>query len=167
MHNMNAAHNMKHYKAPWGISLIVISSLVTVVCIAVAIHLLASGRAWGALGPLAIICGGLLFTIRGYTITADAILVHRLFWSTRLPLSGLRSAEVAPDIMRSGIRLCGNGGLFSFAGWFRNKALGVYRSFVTDLHRTVVLRFADRRVVVSPSAPNDFVDNIRTHSQGV
>jgi hypothetical protein len=156
---------MKTYKAPWSISLIVVSSIVTAVCLGVAIHLFSSGRACEALVPLAIIFGGLIFTIHGYTITPDAILVHRLFWVTRLPLSGLQSAEVAPDIMRSGIRLCGNGGLFSFAGWFRNKALGVYRSFVTDPHRTVVLRFAKRPVVVSPSSPEDFVHDIHTYRQ--
>jgi hypothetical protein len=156
---------MKSYKAPWSISLIVISSLVSIVCIGAAIHLAMSGRAWEALVPLAIIFTGLLFTIRGYTVTADAILIHRSFWSTRLPLSGLQSAAVAPDIMRSGIRLCGNGGLFSFAGWFRNKASGVYRSFVTDPHRTVVLRFPKRPVVISPSAPDEFVHDIRIHSR--
>ena len=153
---------MKHYKAPWSTLLIVISSAVTAICLAIAVQLFVSGSSWAALGPLAIVFGGLLFTVRGYTVTSEAILVRRLFWSTRLPLSGLESAEVAPDIMRGGLRLFGNGGLFSFTGLFRNRTLGSYRAFVTDQHRTVVLHFPKRTVVVSPSTPEDFVHDIGT-----
>jgi Bacterial PH domain len=112
---------------------------------------------WLALLPLAIVCGGALFTIRGYAVTADALLVRRLWWATRLPLAGLCSAAFEPDAMRRSLRLCGNGGLFSFSGLFRNKTLGNYRAFVTDPRRVVVLRFATRTVVVSPSEPEEFV----------
>ena len=155
---------MTNYAAPWSISLVVISSLSTVLCAGIAIGIIWSGYksghkflSWVALLPLAIICGGALFTIRGYTVTPDAILVHRLFWTTLLPLAGLHSAQCEPDAMRRSIRTFGNGGLFSITGCFRNKALGAYRASVTDLHRTVVLHFPARTVVVSPSAPEEFV----------
>jgi hypothetical protein len=62
--------------------------------------------------------------------------------------------------MRWSIRMCGNGGLYSYSGFFRNKALGTYRAFVTDPHQTVVLHFPNRTVVVSPSAQEEFVDDI-------
>ncbi len=77
---------MKNYAAPWSKSLNVISSLVTAICIGVATSLVWTGRPWAALLPVVIICSGILFTIRGYTVTPDAILVHRLLWTTRLPL---------------------------------------------------------------------------------
>lgn len=115
---------------------------------------------WIALLPLAIIAGGALFTIRGYTVTPDAVWVHRLFWKTRLSLTGLQSARFEPDAMSGSIRIFGNGGLFSFSGFFRNKTLGTYRAIVTDPHLTVVLRFSSRTMVVSPSTPEDFVHEI-------
>jgi hypothetical protein len=115
---------------------------------------------WVALLPLAIICGGALFTIRGYTVTPDAILVHRLFWTTRLPLAGLQSAQFEPDAMRRSLRMFGNGGLFSFTGFFRNKALGTYRAFVTDPRKIVVLHFPRRTVVISPGSPKEFVHDV-------
>ena len=62
--------------------------------------------------------------------------------------------------MRRSLRTFGNGGGFSFSGFYYNKRLGSYRAFVTDLHRTVVLRYAKRRVVVSPAAPEDFVRDL-------
>lgn len=139
------------------------SAFVSLLCVGGAIAMLLSGRAirlWIALIPLVIVFGGALFTIRGYTVTADAILIHRLFWMTRLPLAGLQSAQFDPNAMRCSIRLLGNGGLFSFAGFFRNKPLGIYRAFVTDPRQAVVLRFPARTVVVSPSDPERFVHQI-------
>ncbi|HMG06367.1 MAG TPA: PH domain-containing protein [Chthoniobacterales bacterium] len=158
---------MKKYTAPWSTSLIIVSSVATLICLGAAISAAWTSRPWMALLPMAIVCGGILFTIRGYTVTPDAILVHRLFWTTRLPLSGLHSAQVEPEAMRRSIRTFGNGGLFSFTGWFRNTTLGAYRAFVTDPHRAVVLQFARRTVVVSPSAPEDFVRDIRISTHAV
>ena len=115
---------------------------------------------WIALPPLAIIFGGALFTIRGYTVTPEAILVHRLFWTTRLPLADLQSAQFKPDVMRWSIRTFGNGGFYSFSGYYRSRVLGSYRAFVTDLHRTTILRFPTRTIVLSPDFPEDFVHEL-------
>lgn len=160
---------MKHYKAPWGASLIVMSVLATLLCIGVSfgIPLIPVPRHGGeligmelhwlprALFALVPICA--LFTVRGYTIAPDAILVHRLLWSTRLPLEGLQSASFEPNVMCKSIRTCGNGGFFSFTGFYWNKTLRSYRAFVTDPRRTVVLRYPRRTVVVSPDKPEEFV----------
>jgi hypothetical protein len=154
---------MKTFKAPWSTSLIVISSLATVLCSGIAIGMFWKPGGippWLAVLPLALICGASLFTIRGYTVTSDAILVHRLFWTTRLPIADLQSAQFEPSAMESSIRTFGNGGVFSFTGFFRNKRLGGYQAFVTHPHRTVVLHFSNRTVVVSPAAPEEFVQDI-------
>ena len=151
---------MKKYTAPWGSSLICISAFATLVCVAVALYVVLRGGLWMALFPLAIVFGGLLFTIRGYTVSSDMLLVHRLWWSTRLPLCDLHSAQVEPRAMRWSIRTFGNGGLFSFSGWYYNTLLGGYRAFVTDPNRAVVLELGQRSVVVSPSLPEDFVRDL-------
>ena len=101
-----------------------------------------------------------LFIIRSYTIEPNTLAIQRLLWTTRLPLSGLQSAEVVPDVMRGSLRLFGNGGMLSITGLYRNRALGNYRAFVTDLNRTVVLRFPKRTIVVSPENPDRFVAEI-------
>jgi hypothetical protein len=158
---------MKNYRAPWSTSLIIVSSFATLICIGVAISLVWSGRPWLGLLPIAILCGALLFTIRGYSVTPDAIMVHRLLWTTRVALAGLDSAQVEPEAMRRSMRAFGNGGLFSFSGSFRNTALGAYRAFVTDPHRTVVLHFPTCTIVVSPSAPEEFVHEVELASHAV
>jgi hypothetical protein len=156
---------MKHYEAPWSTSLIVMSVLTTVICLGAsagawlglaAKHPLGE-LGWVALLPLVLLFGAVLFTIRAYGLSSDRILVHRLLWSTVLPRAGLESAQVELDAMRGSLRTFGNGGAFSFTGFYYNKRLGSYRAYVTAPHRTVVLRYAKRRVVLSPGTPEDFV----------
>jgi hypothetical protein len=118
-------------------------------------------RAAAAL-PLVVVVGAALFMVRGYVVTADEILVQRPLWSTRFERSRLQSATIDPDALRSSIRLFGNGGLFSFTGVFRSPKLGRYRAYVTDPARCVILRFADRVVVISPADPAAFVRDVST-----
>jgi hypothetical protein len=150
---------MKHYKARWGLPLIVVSSLLTVLCVGLAYEFCMQTHIVFGLLVLALPLSCALFTIRGYTVTPDAILIHRLFWATRLPLVGLQSACFQPRVMRWSIR-CGNGGFYSITGFYWSKFLGLYRAFVTDLRQTVVLRYTRRTVVVSPSSPEEFVHEL-------
>jgi hypothetical protein len=154
--------NSKIYNAPWGNCLRWMSALSCVIFVAILILMFYAGENhhWSRwlvlLLPLAVVPG----TIRSYTIEPGAVVIQRLLWNTRLPLAGLISAAAQPDAMRRSLRLCGNGGMFSFTGWYRNPALGNYRAFVTDLNSTVVLKFATRTVVVSPERPEEFVREI-------
>jgi len=156
---------MKTYMAPWSITLIVLSALATLLCLVITLGIpwLPALRHHGEVEiiarwlPLALMIGCGLFTVRGYAITPDAILVHRLLWATRLPRAGLQSAEFVPNAMCKSIRTCGNGGFFSFTGFYWSKTLKSYRSYVTDPRRTVILRYENRTVVVSPGTPEDFV----------
>ncbi|MCX6873182.1 MAG: PH domain-containing protein [Verrucomicrobia bacterium] len=161
---MNA---LRTYQAPWGVTLITTSSVLLVLAVVnvVASSWLIGKAPWGVAGlvqwtlpVLVLVC--LPFVIRGYVITEDAILVKRLCWTTRLARADLKSAEVVPNALRKSLRTCGNGGAFSFSGWYWSKSLGHYRAFVTDLKRTVVLRFKNRAVVLSPARPEDFVRDL-------
>ena len=160
---------MKTYPAPWSKLLMGTTAMGTLVCVgaAVAVALNAKNEPGkeaiitaAAVLPVLVVVISALFTIRGYTITADEILVQRLLWSTRFERARLQSASVDPEALRGSIRLFGNGGLFSFSGWFRSPKLGRYRAFVTDPARTVILRFADRVVVMSPSDPDAFARDV-------
>lgn len=156
---------MKPYPAPWGRPLVVISVLATVLCLGLTFFEwsrvtgppLGMPAFWLGCLPLALVIGCALFTIRGYALTPDTLLIRRLLWSTSVPLAELKSAEYLPGAMRGSIRTFGNGGFFSVTGLFWSRPLGSYRAFVTDLQRTVVLRFPGRTLVLSPESPEDFV----------
>lgn len=153
----------RQFAAPWSTSLKVISIVTSIFTVALAVvgFVLAQRPGppvwlflWVPL-LLGIVCA--LFTVRGYEVRGRELFVTRLWWSTRVDLAGLREVRAEPDAMRRSLRLCGNGGWFSFTGWFRNRPLGVYRAFVTDLKRTVVLLLPKRALVVSPDDPERFV----------
>lgn len=112
--------------------------------------------ALGVLPPLMLVVGA-LGVVRGYTLEPGMLRVRRLFWETRLPLTGLRSCRWEPEAVRRALRLLGNGGLYAYWGLFWNRRLGLFRLYATDLDRAVVLRFDRRVVVVSPDRPEALV----------
>jgi hypothetical protein len=153
--------NLSTYKAPWGKTLCWMSAFSVVVVLAVSVPIFLKIKREPAGWLVALLLPvATLFIVRSYAIEPNVLAIRRLLWTTRLPLAGLQSAEVSPNVMRGSLRLFGNGGMFSFTGLFRNRALGNYRAFVTDLTRTVVLRFPKRTVVVSPENPERFVADI-------
>ena len=169
-----APESSLQFAAPWGTMLHVISWTTTAVFLAVSLWIWfllprpAWQRGWIACLPLLILltCG--LFTVRGYRISRGHLLIRRLAWNTRIGLADLRAVNVFPGIMQSSIRLCGNGGLYGFTGWFRNPQLGVYKPYVTDLNRVVVLQFENRGpIVISPDEPVRFVNALRSHAPPV
>ena len=157
------SNEVAEFAAPWGLALKLISvgSAALVTAVAAIVFQLESVppqvRAVAGLCPLLLLVPCCLFTIRGYTVHPDAVLVRRLLWSTSIPLTGFESAVVDPDAMRRALRVFGNGGLFSFSGVFWKRGVGNFRAYVTDLNRCVVLRMDGRTVVLSPDDPERFV----------
>jgi Bacterial PH domain len=156
---------MNYFHAPWSKSLIVASTFATLVCLGVSYALwtlpltggsVESLRFWLVLLPLAVILVCALFTVRGYSISNRELAIHRLFWTTRVSLNGLEGAYFDPAATQRSIRTFGNGGFFSFTGYFRNKQLGSYRAFMTDRRRAVVLRFSTSVIVISPDRTRRF-----------
>lgn len=107
--------------------------------------------------PLGFMTLGPLFMVRGYTLERDRLRIQRLGWSSSIDLADLREFRADPDAMKGGWRICGNGGLFCFSGYFRSRTLGNFRPFVTDPKRSVVLRTARKTCIVSPEDPERFV----------
>ena len=167
------------FDAPWGAALLTTSLLVALLLVANSALLYfapklnrilypereargeAVCRLLAVCIPVVALLAAALFMVRGYTVTGDAILVHRLGWSSAVPLDGLESATVSPGAIREASRTRGNGGFLSYTGSFRSRTLGAMQAFVTDHERTVVLRFSgradgDRVVVMSPDDPDAF-----------
>jgi Bacterial PH domain len=160
-----------HFKAPWSTTLKLMTLLCCVICggIALAGILYFTGNPgsakWSMIGiPLLILIGSAPFMVRGYTLEDRRLIIHRLGWTTHFDLSSLNSATPDPQAMARSIRLFGNGGLFSFCGLFHNRHLGNYRAFATAPQNSVVLRFPDRTLVVTPDDPQRFADEITKRS---
>ena len=147
------------FNAPWG--WLLKGTSLGVVLLFAALAFLEKVGGWSLVLLFLILLVALPFIVRGYAVSDDMLIIRRLGWETRFPLADLKSVDVSPNVMRGAIRLCGNGGIFSFTGLYRNKALGNFRSFANDGGKTVVLRFAKQTIVVSPDNPEKFVETIR------
>jgi len=112
---------------------------------------------WIALVPPLILVGSALFIVTGYEVATEGLGIGRLLWTTHCDWLGLEAAWHDPAAMKGSLRIWGNGGLYSVTGFYRNRALGSYRAFVTDPKRAVVLRFTNRTLVVSPADPDAFL----------
>jgi hypothetical protein len=155
----------REFTAPWGRALKVTSLIGTAaLLLPLAIGLLgarlppAARMALVLVGPL-ILFACALFTVRGYRVRQGALFVRRLLWETRVELEGLKAVKMVDRtvLRRGAIRVCGNGGLFSFSGWYRSRELGLFRMYATDLDRLVVLTFVKGKAVVSPDNSGAFV----------
>jgi len=156
-----------HFSAPWGVPLLVMTTLSIVILIGIPVlYILFSPpkNIYLILGmiilPLIILFISVFFIIRGYILTPEAIFIQRLCWKNKLDLTDIVSAGVDPNAMDKSIRTFGNGGMFCFAGAFYNKRLSSYRAFATDPKLSVVLKFKNRTVVVTPDKPSEFVEKI-------
>lgn len=155
------------FNAPWGWPLKVttfIASLILLGVSAIGLFSGPEGNVWWitfmAIAPLVMLLVCSLFTIRGYVLDGETLLVQRLLWATTVDLNGLKSAHVDPEAMTKSLRTFGNGGLFCIAGQFSNEKLGGYRALATNTKLAVVLRFRDRTVVITPDCPDGFVKSI-------
>jgi hypothetical protein len=162
-----AAQPRSEFNAPWGrllkgVSLGATAAMLgAIVLVWITVPASTPGaRFLTSASMLFILLGCALFTVRGYRIEGRSLLIQRWLWWTRLSLEGLREVTVDPEAMRKSFRTCGNGGLFSFAGWYRSKHLGSFRAYVTDLNRTVVLTFPRHKIVLSPDRPEAFVERL-------
>ena len=86
-----------HFDAPWGTSLKVISIAASTIVAGLLVFgivepgLPAVARAILVALMTALLIGPVPFVVRGYRLNPDALLIERLGWCTRIPLSGLRS----------------------------------------------------------------------------
>jgi hypothetical protein len=165
------------FGAPWSKTLRRVSTMTCIVLIAMSLVALAAWRTTGANAILAcvivpplVLLTSALFMVKGYVLTDEHIIVKRLGWETRLPLDGLASVEGDQEAMLRSLRLFGVGGLLSYSGIFWNRKTGRYRAFATDPSRSVVLRYAKRKVVLTPHDPQRFIVRARSalkHREGL
>lgn len=162
---------MLEFGAPWSRSLKTASTVSTLLLALIALAGLLwdpgppiwPARALMIALPLAALAIAFLSIISGYALNTDVLQVRRPFSSTSFALNDLKSVSGDPDAFKGALRLFGNGGLFSFTGYFWTRKLGFFRAFATDPARALVLKFSRRTIVITPDDPLHFIVRARTH----
>lgn len=121
----------------------------------------------GACSLPAIALIALLFVVISFEIDGNQLRIRRLLWHTRIDLTTVQEARMDPSMSQDTTRTAGNGGLFSFTGYYRNPSLGRYEAYVTDWKQTVVVRLAHRVIVVSPADPAQLIGALQAAFPGL
>lgn len=97
----------------------------------------------------------------GYTVTADAVIIHRpLNKVTILKNQITEVSQPTEGDMKWTIRTFGVGGLFGYFGKFTNTAIGGMTWYATRHENYVLLRTADKRIILTPDEPKQFVSAV-------
>ena len=96
-----------------------------------------------------------LFSVRGYILEEGVLQVQRPFWTTAISLPPDTVFRAEPEIRKGLWRTAGNGGLFGYTGWYRNRSLGSFRAYVTSWSNAVSITSESTgfRAVISPEDP--------------
>lgn len=103
-----------------------------------------------------------LFSVTGFTLEGNILLVSRPLWKTRIVLPPDCIARAEPEIRQGLLKTMGNGGLFGYTGGFRNKKLGNFKTYATNWsHAVSVTSDAnDFCIVVTPEEVEVFMQSI-------
>ncbi len=150
------ATDRRIFGAPWETLVKVVTSAMVAGFMALALLPIGSAAVAVWMVGLLILLAMMPFYVGGYQVTDTELKVLRLGWASRFPLTQLESVEVVRHATAGSIRVLGIGGFMGYIGQFRNSALGSYRMLGTNREDTVVLRFKDLTLVVTPDDPNAF-----------
>lgn len=94
-----------------------------------------------------------------YNLTADKLIIHRLFVDVKIDRNQIKSVElIDKENIGWAIRTFGVRGLFGYYGDFANKRLGSMTWYATRRDRTVlVLTVDNKKIILTPNDPNKFV----------
>jgi Bacterial PH domain len=92
-----------------------------------------------------------------YELRSDRLIVR--FRRGEKEFSPVRRCSTLTERLPFGLRLWGNGGLFAATGIFWNRALGVFRAYVTSCRYQdmVMVETTRQRIIISPEDPDQFV----------
>jgi hypothetical protein len=94
-----------------------------------------------------------------YNLTADKLIIHRLFADVKINRNQIKSVELL-DKEKIGwaIRTFGVGGLFGYYGKFANTKLGSMTWYATRKDRAILVRTIDnKKIILTPDEPEKFV----------
>ncbi len=138
-----------HFSAPLCRNLVI--SSITISLVLILAELFYTGRS--VISVLVLLSLYLVFSVKGYSIINKKLLIHHIGWSSKYELNSLEGIEINPQAMSGSIRLFGINFLFAAVGYFRNEITGKYLAFATKPENSLVLRFSDKCVVITPDNP--------------
>ena len=111
---------------------------------------------------IATIIGGLGYMPIRLTIGNDKIILHRLFGTINIPIKDIVEIKaIQKSETAFSIRIFGSGGLFGYLGKFKNKKLGNYTMYATNVNELILIRTDRKTYVFSCKNRAEFIESIK------
>ena len=96
-----------------------------------------------------------------YSLSADALIIHRLYKDVKIDRKTIKLVEVLEkESLSWSIRTFGVGGLFGYFGKFANTKLGSMTWYATRRDRAVLVQTIDnKKIILTPDEPEIFVND--------
>lgn len=157
----------------WGVSVWVVTILVLITLIVAEFYIL-SLKNWPTwmlwlkylltIVFIATIIIGVFYTPIRLKANNEKITVTRLFYPLEMPINEIVEIKQIPKSYIDGsIKTCGSDGLFGYLGRFKNKRLGNYSMYATELNNLILVHTRGRKYVFSCSRYEELIEyvNIR------
>lgn len=148
--DLRTKSHRKYFGAPWSRALKWCTWLVVAVLVIPGVFI-----PYVMFGALPILLTCYFFSVSGYSLQDDQLVVHRVGWATRFPLASVTEITVNPHATMGSIRILGIGGLFGFVGRFRNSVVGDYRAYITDQKLALVVGMGEETIIITPDDPTE------------
>ena len=117
---------------------------------------------------IATIIGGLGYMPIRLTIGNDKIILHRLFGAINIPIKDIIAIKAIPNSETAfSIRIFGSGGLFGYLGKFKNKKLGNYTMYATDINELILIRTDRKTYVFSCRNRDEFIESVKLRNDEI
>jgi hypothetical protein len=97
-----------------------------------------------------------------YKVSADKLIIHRLFLDVKIDRSQIKSVELL-DKEKIGwaIRTFGVGGLFGYYGKFVSSKIGSMTWYATRKDKIVLVQtMKNKKIILTPDEPEKFIANL-------
>ena len=117
---------------------------------------------------IATIIGGLGYMPIRLTIGNDKIILHRLFGAINIPIKDIIAIKAIPNSETAfSIRIFGSGGLFGYLGKFKNKILGNYTMYATNVNELILIRTDRKTYVFSCKNRDEFIESVKLRNNDI
>ncbi len=117
---------------------------------------------------IATIIGGLGYMPIRLIIENDKITLHRLFDAINIPIKDIIEIKAIENSETAfSIRIFGSGGLFGYLGKFKNKKLGYYTMYATDINELILIRTARKTYVFSCRNRDEFIESVKLRNDEI
>lgn len=117
---------------------------------------------------IATIIGGLGYMPIRLTIENYKIILHRLFGAINIPIKDIIEIKaITSSETAFSIRVFGSGGLFGYLGKFKNKKLGYYSMYATDINELILIRTDRKTYVFSCRNRDEFIESVKLRNDEI